>query len=131
PFFRPPPLGQPSRGATRRISERPKFAMARAHMPIFSASCGSTRMTMGAAAWTAGRVRSVPEPVMGKSGLVFAMRLASGTGWPGAMGKLIRHARLRGEHLRLGSTLDKEDADGRDKPDHDEVRSVQPAAFST
>ena len=64
PFFRPPPVGQPSRGATRRSSDRPKLAIARAHMPMFSASCGSTRITTGAGAWTAGRVRSVPEPVM-------------------------------------------------------------------
>ena len=34
-------LGQPSRGATRRRSSRPKLAMARATMPMLSASCGS------------------------------------------------------------------------------------------
>jgi hypothetical protein len=45
---RAPFLGQPSRGATRRNSDKPKFAIARAAMPMFSASWGSTRMTMGA-----------------------------------------------------------------------------------
>src|SRR5215212_9045505 len=42
-----PFLGQPFFGATSRISERPKFAIARAAMPIFSASWGSTRMMTG------------------------------------------------------------------------------------
>ena len=40
-------LGQPSRGATRRSSSRPKLAMARATMPMLSASCGSIRITAG------------------------------------------------------------------------------------
>jgi hypothetical protein len=42
-------LGQPSRGATRRSSDRPQFSMARAAMPMFSPSCGRTRMITGAA----------------------------------------------------------------------------------
>ena len=40
-------LGQPSRGATRRSSSRPKLAMARATMPMLSASCGRTRIRTG------------------------------------------------------------------------------------
>ena len=44
-------LGQPSRGLTRRSSDRPKLAMARATMPMFSPSCGSTRMIAGPADW--------------------------------------------------------------------------------
>ena len=43
-------LGQPSRGATRRSSSRPKLAMARATMPMLSASCGRTRIRAGAVA---------------------------------------------------------------------------------
>ncbi len=42
-------LGQPSRGLTSLSSDRPKFAMARATMPIFSPSCGSTRTMAGPA----------------------------------------------------------------------------------
>src|SRR5512144_1359217 len=41
-------LGQPSRGATRRSSVRPKLAMARAAKPIFSPSGGAIRITAGA-----------------------------------------------------------------------------------
>src|SRR5262245_42511633 len=41
-------LGQPSRGATRRSSVRPKLAMALAAKPIFSPSCGAIRITAGA-----------------------------------------------------------------------------------
>ena len=45
----PPPwrLGQPSRGFTSRRSARPQLSMARAAVPIFSPSCGSTRMIAG------------------------------------------------------------------------------------
>ena len=50
---RPTGLGQPSRGATRRISVSPKLSIARAALPIFSPSCGRTRtMTGGRAAVT-------------------------------------------------------------------------------
>jgi hypothetical protein len=42
-------LGQPSRGLTRRICDSPQFSMARAAMPMFSPSCGRTRMITGAA----------------------------------------------------------------------------------
>jgi hypothetical protein len=41
-------FGHPSRGATSRSSQRPKFAMARAAMPMFSPIWGSTRITAGA-----------------------------------------------------------------------------------
>ena len=40
-------LGQPSRGRTSRRSVRPQFSMARAAVPMFSPSCGSTRMIAG------------------------------------------------------------------------------------
>ncbi len=42
-------LGHPSRGATSRRSVTPKFAMARAAVPIFSPSCGSTSTIAGGA----------------------------------------------------------------------------------
>ena len=48
-------LGQPSRGLTSRSRARPKFAMARAAAPMFSPSCGSTRITIGP-----GRLDPVP-----------------------------------------------------------------------
>jgi hypothetical protein len=40
-------LGQPSRGATSRISVSPKFSIARAALPIFWPSCGRTRTMIG------------------------------------------------------------------------------------
>ena len=40
-------FGQPSRGLTSRRSQSPKLAMARAAAPMFSPSCGSTRITAG------------------------------------------------------------------------------------
>src|SRR5258708_24568731 len=40
-------LGQPSRGRTSLSSARPQLYMARAAAPIFSPSCGSTRMIAG------------------------------------------------------------------------------------
>ena len=43
-------FGQPSRGATRRRSLRPQFIIARAAAPIFSPSCGRTRMMTGGCA---------------------------------------------------------------------------------
>src|SRR5260370_26810408 len=39
--------GQPSRGATNRRSVRPQLNMARVAVPIFSPSCGATRMMAG------------------------------------------------------------------------------------
>ena len=42
-----PARGQPAFGLTRRRSSRPKLAMARAHMPILTASCGRTSTTAG------------------------------------------------------------------------------------
>src|ERR1700704_1098396 len=44
----------------RRVS--PKLPIARAAMPMFSPSCGSTRMTTGPARSTPDLVLSVPEP---------------------------------------------------------------------
>src|ERR1019366_7957721 len=41
---------------------RAKFSIARAAMPMFSPSCGSTRMTMGPARSKHDLVLSVPEP---------------------------------------------------------------------
>ena len=55
-------LGQPSRGATRRKVDRPQFSMARAAMPIFSPSCGRTRMTTGVAAATSRPFDARPMP---------------------------------------------------------------------
>ena len=40
-------FGQPSRGLTSRRRLRPKLPMARAAVPIFSPSCGSTSTTIG------------------------------------------------------------------------------------
>ena len=66
-------LGQPSRGSTRRRSERPQFSMARAAAPMFSPSWVRTRMTAGApfSTWAAARLlrRSVPataQPAMAR-----------------------------------------------------------------
>ena len=55
-------LGQPSRGLTRRSRDSPKFAITRAAAPMFSPSCGSTRMTIGAGSTTQSFVLSVPAP---------------------------------------------------------------------
>src|ERR1700693_3105154 len=55
-------LGQPSRGLTMRSRVSPKLPIARATMPMFSPSCGSTRMTTGPASVTPDLVLSVPEP---------------------------------------------------------------------
>src|SRR6267378_2818126 len=57
-------FGQPSRGRTRRRRNSPKFAIARATVPIFCPSCGSTRTTIGPAMSVHGLVLSVPEPGM-------------------------------------------------------------------
>ena len=40
-------LGQPSRGATSRISVSPKLSIARAALPMFSPSCGRTSTITG------------------------------------------------------------------------------------
>src|SRR5437763_804255 len=61
-------LGQPSRGLTRRSRVSPKFAMARAAVPMFSPSCGSTRTTIGPP--TAGGVLVLSVPAPGMSGVV-------------------------------------------------------------
>src|SRR5665213_2329505 len=55
-------LGQPSRGLTIRSRERAKLPIARAAMPIFSPSCGSTRITTGPVSSMPDLVLSVPEP---------------------------------------------------------------------
>src|SRR5262245_12996038 len=54
-------LGQPSRGLTRRSRLNAKLPMARAAMPMFSPSCGSTRITTGPARSGADFVLSVPD----------------------------------------------------------------------
>src|SRR4029453_16584729 len=66
-------FGQPSRGATRRKSVSPKLAMARAATPIFSPSCGLTRMTAGIAPLARATERRVVVPFQGA---VFAGRFA-------------------------------------------------------
>src|SRR5260370_30551903 len=55
-------FGQPSRGLTMRNRVNPKLPIARAAMPMFSPSCGSTRITMGPASVMPDLVLSVPEP---------------------------------------------------------------------
>src|ERR1700710_756892 len=55
-------FGQPSRGLTMRSDVSPKLPIARAAMPMFSPSCGSTRITMGPTRSTPDLVLSVPEP---------------------------------------------------------------------
>src|SRR4029077_942332 len=45
-----------------RSRESAKLPIARAAMPMFSPSCGSTRMTTGPASVTPDLVLSVPEP---------------------------------------------------------------------
>src|SRR5581483_2625920 len=57
-------LGQPCTGLIRRSFESPKFAMARAVAPMFSPSCGSTRITTGAGPAIHRLVLSVPAPGM-------------------------------------------------------------------
>src|ERR1051326_6521317 len=52
--------GQPSRGRTRRRSSSPQFSIARAAVPIFSPSCGSTRMIAGPPPAMPPRLLSVP-----------------------------------------------------------------------
>src|SRR5690606_12174426 len=59
-------LGQPSRGATSRISVSPKLSMARAALPMFSPSCGRTRTIAGASvpadiAHAAGEFLEIPR----------------------------------------------------------------------
>ena len=58
-------LGHACFGLTSRSRDRPKLAMARAAAPMFSPSCGSTRMTTGPAAATQRLVLSVPAPGIG------------------------------------------------------------------
>src|SRR6187399_783161 len=55
-------FGQPSRGFTILKRESAKLPIARAAMPIFSPSCGSTRITTGPAKSKPDLVLSVPEP---------------------------------------------------------------------
>src|SRR6185437_11557231 len=55
-------LGQPSRGLTILKRDKAKLPIARAAMPIFSPSCGSTRITTGPAKSKPDLVLSVPEP---------------------------------------------------------------------
>src|SRR5882757_727736 len=55
-------LGQPSRGLTILKRESAKLPIARAAMPIFSPSCGSTRITTGPLKSKPDLVLSVPDP---------------------------------------------------------------------
>ena len=55
-------FGQPSRGLTIRSRDSAKLPIARAAMPIFSPSCGSTRITTGPAKSRPALVLSVPDP---------------------------------------------------------------------
>src|ERR1019366_5417813 len=55
-------FGQPSRGLTIRRRVSPKLPIARAAMPMFSPSCGSTRITIGPSRSMPDLVLSVPEP---------------------------------------------------------------------
>src|SRR5437879_8619693 len=55
-------FGQPSRGLTILKRESAKLPIARAAMPIFSPSCGSTRITTGPVKSKPDLVLSVPEP---------------------------------------------------------------------
>src|ERR1700739_3827538 len=55
-------MGQPSRGLTMRSRVSPKLPIARAAIPMFSPSCGSTRMKTGPASVRPDLVLSVPEP---------------------------------------------------------------------
>ena len=57
-------FGQPSRGLTIRSSDNPPFSMARAVNPIFSPSCGSTRITDGPP------VTELPDPFTSERGWV-------------------------------------------------------------
>jgi hypothetical protein len=43
-------LGQPARGRTSRRSRSPQLSIARAAKPMFTPSCGSTRITAGGVA---------------------------------------------------------------------------------
>src|SRR5205085_2510484 len=58
-------LGQPSRGATRRISVSPKLSIARAALPMFSPSCGRTRTIRG---WLSGPADIAPAHVLDGAG---------------------------------------------------------------
>ena len=80
-------FGQPCRGLTRRSRDSPKFAMARAAAPIFSPSCGSTRMTIGAGCY---------DPVLG---LVGSRRRACGS--TSADGSVSRQRTGAGQRIRL------------------------------
>src|SRR4029078_8412133 len=53
---------QPSRGFTILKRERAKLPIARAAMPMFSPSCGSTRITPGPVKSKPDLVLSVPDP---------------------------------------------------------------------
>ena len=54
-------FGQPSRGLTRRSGASAKLPMARAAMPMFSPSCGSTRITTGPSRDWPALLLSVPD----------------------------------------------------------------------
>src|SRR6202521_4526271 len=68
-------FGQPSRGLTMRSRVRAKLPIARAAMPMFSPSCGSTRITTGPASSTPDLVLSVPEPDISLHFLIQALKI--------------------------------------------------------
>src|ERR1700692_153453 len=55
-------FGQTSRGLKMRSRDRAKLPIASAAMPMFSPSCGSTRITTGPSSAKPDLVLSVPEP---------------------------------------------------------------------
>ena len=76
-------FGQPSRGLTIRSRSSAKFPMARAAMPMFSPSCGSTRMTTGPVRSGLALVLSVPDISVSSSNLPLPVLTGRGLGWRG------------------------------------------------
>src|ERR1700682_5522167 len=70
-------LGQPSRGLTMRSRVRPKLPIARAALPLFSPSCGSTRITTGPVKSLPDLVLSVPEPDISLHFLIQALKISN------------------------------------------------------
>ncbi len=64
-------LGQPSRGLTRRRSDRPKLSITRAAAPMFSPNCGCDRMIAGPA------IRAAPQPCAARSRGLNSLRNSS------------------------------------------------------
>src|SRR5213075_1213745 len=85
-----PTLGQPSRGLTIRSLASAKFPIARAAMPLFSPSCGSTRITIGPARSLPDLVLSVPEPDISLHFLIQRLKILNQV-----PKNLIQHLKLR------------------------------------